>query len=127
MDFRSCGDCGACCEGALMGTAFGNPFGMGKPCVFRLNGSCVIHETRPQSCRNYQCAWTQHLFPEWMKPNSCGVMISVEHDTNGKQFLKVIELRPNISYEVYREIEYFCNANNTYYVRNEHNESVGQS
>jgi Fe-S-cluster containining protein len=126
MNFRSCGDCGACCEGALVGNVYGNLFGMRKPCVFRLNNSCAIHKTRPQSCRNYQCAWAQYLFPEWMKPNLCGVMISVEHDTSGKQFLKVIELRHNISYEVYKEIQDFCDKNNTYYVRMEYNESVRQ-
>lgn len=127
INFRPCGDCGACCEGHLIGKAYGNPFGLGKPCVFHINNKCGIHKTRPSSCRSYQCAWTQHLFPEWMNPNLCGVIISVENEESGKQFLRVIEIKPHISYKVYEQIENFCSSNNTYYVGVEYDESVEQS
>jgi Fe-S-cluster containining protein len=118
MNFRPCGDCNACCEGNLVGNAYGNRFGHGKPCVFLVNKTCSIHKTRPVSCQKYQCAWSQHLFSEWMKPTNSGVMISVETNfENNKQFLKVIELKPNIRFEVYQEIENFCRTNNTHYVK----------
>jgi hypothetical protein len=51
-----------------------------------------------------------------MKPNLCGVMISVEWDSE-KQFLRVIEMKEAIDYKVYAEIEKFCKENNTYYVK----------
>ena len=121
MNFRPCGDCNACCEGTLLGVSHGNRFGDGKTCVFLVNKSCSIHITRPNACKNYQCAWSQKLFPEWMQPNACGVMISVETADN-HQFLKVIELKPLIEYRVYQEIENFCKTNNTYYVKVAYNE-----
>lgn len=53
-----------------------------------------------------------------MKPNLCGVLISVEiNKEQGQQFLRVIELKETVEYSVYAEIEKFCNENNTYYVK----------
>jgi tetratricopeptide (TPR) repeat protein len=114
MDFRECGDCNACCTGALVGNARGHQFGNGKPCIYLVEEKCSIYEDRPEACRNYQCAWSQHLFPEWMKPNLSGVLISVETE-NGSQYLKVVELRNNIEENVYNEINRFCRENGTYY------------
>lgn len=123
MMFRPCGDCNACCEGTLRGVSHGNRFGDGKPCVFLVHKRCAIHDTRPQACTNYQCAWSQHLFPEWMRPDSCGVMISVETGAQG-QFLKVIELSSCVAYEVYEQIDRFCQENHTYYVKVTHDEKT---
>ena len=115
-EFRPCDECTACCDGWLIGKVNGHPFGHGKPCQFLINKICTIYKDRPSMCRNYQCAWTQHLFPEWMKPNKCGVLISVETKED-HQFLRVIEMKPVIDYAVYAEIEKFCSENNTYYVK----------
>lgn len=118
IDFRPCGDCTACCDGFLIGEAKGKPFGDGKPCEFLISKKCTIYSDRPQMCRNYQCAWTQFVLPEWMKPNLCGVMVSVEYDKEtGKQFLKVIEMREEIEYNVYSTIETFTKNNGTYWIR----------
>lgn len=125
-DFRPCGDCTACCSGFLVGNSYGNKFGMGKPCVFLVNKICSIYKDRPQSCHNYQCAWTQGILPEWMKPNECGVMVSVEINREKQmQFLKVIELKELVSFEVYKEIEKFCEENNTYYVKVPYEQTTG--
>lgn len=118
MNFRPCGDCTACCDGFLVGNSYGNKFGNGKACVFLVERKCKIYEDRPQSCHNYQCAWTQGILSEWMKPNECGVMVSVEVDQEQqKQFLRVIEIRDTVEYNIYSEIEKFCEQNNTYYVK----------
>lgn len=118
MTFRECGDCTACCDGWLIGNSYGNRFGNGKSCVFLVKKLCTIYKDRPQSCCDFQCAWTQNLFPEWMKPNQCGVMISVEWDKSRNiQFLRIIEMREVVDYIVYSEIEKFCNENNTYYIK----------
>ena len=114
MNFRECGDCTACCNGTLIGEANGHKFGYGKPCIYLSQQGCSIYEDRPESCKKYQCAWTQHLFPEWMQPNKCGAMISVEQE-NGMQFLKVTELWSNVDEAVYEEINRFCKENSTYY------------
>jgi hypothetical protein len=118
MNFRACGNCTACCDGHVIGNSHGNKFGFHKPCVFLVNKLCSIYKDRPSSCHNFQCAWTQKLFPEWMKPSECGVLISVEiNKENGKQFLRIVEMKEVIEYDVYREIQKFCSENDTYYVK----------
>ena len=118
MNFRECGDCTACCDGHIIGNSHGNIFGYHKPCIFLVHKKCSIYTDRPHSCHNFQCGWTQNLLPEWMKPNVCGILVSVEiNKTDNTQFLKVIEMRETIEYSVYVEIEKFCSENNTYYVK----------
>jgi len=116
ISFRPCGDCTACCDGNIIGTSYGNKFGNHKACVFLVRKQCTIYPDRPSCCSSYQCAWTQNILPEWMKPNKCGVLVSVE-TKDDKQFLKVIEMKDAIEYSVYAEISSFCKENNTYYVK----------
>lgn len=116
INFRPCGDCSACCEGHLIGNAWGNRFGAGKKCIFLVQRECAIYKDRPKTCQKYQCMWSQNIFPEWMKPNKCGIMVSAEWK-DGKQFLKAIEILPNVDYNVYAELEKFCKQNNTYCIK----------
>lgn len=83
---------------------------------------CSIYETRPKSCQKFQCAWTQNLFSDSMKPTISNVLISIETDSAGKKFLKVIEMAETIGFEVYYEINEFCQTNDTYYVKVPFNE-----
>lgn len=106
VKFRPCGDCAACCEGHLIGTAHGNKYGNHKPCVFLVSGLCSIYQQRPTSCHNYQCAWSQHLLPQKMRPDQCGVLVSVETNAEtGQQYLKAIEIRESVDYQVHRELK----------------------
>lgn len=118
MTFRECGDCHACCDGYLTFKVYGNSFGNGKECFFLVNNACSIYNDRPKTCSYYQCAWSQKLLPEWMKPNKCNVMVSVEVDTNQQQFLRVIEMNEFIDEKVYDEIKKFVDQNNSYFVKN---------
>lgn len=113
--FRDCGDCYACCDGYMIHKVYGNQFGNGKKCCFLVDKSCTIYKDRPHSCSYYQCAWSQQLLPEWMKPNECNVIVSVEVDSKGVQFLKVIEMKEQINPEVYEEIKKFVQEQNTYF------------
>jgi hypothetical protein len=88
--FRSCGDCTACCSW-LVGDAFGWEFGCGKSCKFLEEGKCGVHKARPEVCRNYQCAWSQSLLPEEMRPDKYNILISVENNHMG-QYLKVLPI-----------------------------------
>jgi Fe-S-cluster containining protein len=88
--FRPCGDCTACCSW-LSAKIFGWEIGNGKSCKFLECNGCGVHKARPEVCRNYQCAWTQHLLPEEMRPDKCDVIVSVENDENG-QHLKVFPI-----------------------------------
>jgi Fe-S-cluster containining protein len=86
--FRECGECTACCSW-LVGDAFGWKFGCSQSCRFLEEGGCGVHKARPEVCRNYQCAWSQHLLPEEMRPDKCNVLVSVEQNENG-QYLKAV-------------------------------------
>jgi len=114
MQPRPCGECTACCDGQLLGSAHGNPFGHNNPCVFLVKKVCEIYPHRPTCCVNYQCAWSQHLLPEHMRPDQSGVMVSVER--NGQtQFLKVIELKPDVTWETLHMIDQAARKLNTYW------------
>lgn len=114
MNFRNCCECTVCCSGALIGEIFGSQMGLGKKCIFLVQEKCTVYSIRPPVCRNYQCAWTQNILPEWMRPDKCGVLVSVENGKD-KQYLKIIELTDCISPEVYDIIETFVKEHDTYY------------
>ena len=75
----------------MIGDAFGWKFGAGKTCKFLECNGCGVHKARPESCRDYQCAWSQYLLPEEMRPDKCGFLVSVENNQNG-QYLKVLSI-----------------------------------
>ena len=106
---RDCGDCQAWCQGWLNGDAFGCAFGGGKPCVF-LIGGCSVYGFRPEVCQSFYCGWSQGLLPEWMRPDLCKVLVSVERWSKG-QYLRCIGMGKDISEESKREIEKFCDLN----------------
>ena len=78
-------------------------------------GGCSIHETRPEACKRYQCAWSQDLFPDWMKPTESGVLVSIEVDDHKQQFLKVVLLREQISDDVPLFLNDWTTKRGTYY------------
>jgi hypothetical protein len=84
---RPCGECTACCTW-LHGDAYGHEFGNGTSCKFLCEG-CSIHKVRPSACVNYQCGWSQYLIDEELRPDKCGIIISVENNQEG-QYLKAI-------------------------------------
>ena len=114
--FKECGTCTVCCNGWLISNSYGNLFGNKKPCVFLCDNICSIYTTRPQTCIKYQCAWSQGLFPEWMKPTESNVLISVENDKEKGQFLKVIEVDVKISNKVLNFLQEWVKQNNTFFV-----------
>jgi hypothetical protein len=115
IEDRQCGECTVCCSGQLVGHAYGNKFGP-NPCVFLVEQKCAIYETRPQTCRNYQCAWLQGLLPEWMKPSKCNVLVSVEFDQDRKQFLKVMpKEQQDLTSQIIEHLDEWTKENNTYY------------
>jgi hypothetical protein len=110
---RSCETCTECCRW-LIGNSYGHTFGCGKSCAFKTKSGCSIYNIRPDTCQNYKCAWLQGLFPEWMKPNICNVLISVE-DWKGFKYIKALEINDQvITQEVKHEILKFCSLNNCY-------------
>lgn len=68
---KTCGDCTACCSGALHGEAYGHKFFKGRPCFFVTTKGCSIYESRPEEpCQNFRCGYlSENFFPEWMRPD----------------------------------------------------------
>lgn len=124
-EFRPCGDCTACCSGQLVSNSYGNQFGRGHRCIFLVEEKCTVYETRPQVCRNYQCAWSQNLLDHDMRPDQSGIMVSVETDKNKKQYFKAMDLIKTVPYETYIKLDRAAKKFNTYWIRvpyqDEHN------
>lgn len=70
---RSCENCTACCILCYVPEL---DKGEGKKCEHCDKG-CAIYESRPESCRKYDCAWKKGELPDYMRPDKCGVMIEV--------------------------------------------------
>ena len=92
---RECGECTACCTW-LQGSAYGHDFGRGNSCKFLCESGCSIHKVRPKMCEQYFCAWAQELLPEEMRPDKCGVLVSVENGNIG-QYLRIISTDQEIN------------------------------
>lgn len=50
----------------------------GRPCFYLADGKCTDYESRPGTCKAYNCAWKseQDVFPAWMRPDLAGVIVS---------------------------------------------------
>jgi len=115
-DFRDCGSCVECCKNLYIEDVYGHSVTPGNPCFFLCKERrCTIHENRPQTCRNFQCAWSQHLLPEWMKPDQSNVLVSVENwgDCKQYQMLRVISINEGYDVRTFAWILDFCLNNNT--------------
>lgn len=85
---RECGECTACCEGWLSGTAHGSRFYPNSPCHY-LDGcnGCSIYKDRPEICQQFECLWKQtNQIPGWLKPSRCGAILYQRsyYDKDGK-------------------------------------------
>lgn len=115
-EFRPCGDCTGCCQGILAVNVHGNLAQGRRPCYFLVDNKCTIYNERPNVCRKYQCAWSQGILDEDMRPDKCGIMVSVADAEDGSQYLRVVELWPNVPYETYQKLNECAKALNTVWV-----------
>ena len=102
-NFRPCGECDACCVWPT-GNVYGHEFGCGKSCKFLSDSKenkCSIYNERPDFCKSFQCAWSQHLIPEEMRPDKCNVLVTV--DISGK-FLRVFPINNK---EINSEVKHY--------------------
>jgi len=87
---NECGDCTECCKGVL-GFADTSTDGIivtsgvgiieNQSCI-KYNGECTIYETRPQTCRNFNCLYIRDDLAEWLKPNKCGFIMYYSKELN---------------------------------------------
>lgn len=71
--YRPCGSCTLCCTIARVPE-------LEKPenvlCTHCKSG-CSIYTERPQTCQDFQCAWSQGAFSEDMRPDKVGFMVEI--------------------------------------------------
>lgn len=109
---RPCGECTKCCE-ILYGNTYGHEFGNGVPCKFLGECGCNIYKVRPEFCIKYYCAWSQELLPEEMRPDKCGVLVSVENK-EGSQYLRVMSVnKDEINKNILSYLKEWSNYMNT--------------
>ena len=116
IDFRDCGSCNACCKWLYVEDVLGYQIGPGKPCFYLCEEkNCTIHEQRPEVCRKYQCAWSQRVLPEWMKPDKCNAIVNVERwgKNNEYQLLRIMEMGQRYDVRILSWIINFCQKTNT--------------
>lgn len=124
-DFRPCGNCNACCTGKLKGVAYGNLFDPNRKCVFLVEEKCSIYKTRPSLCREYQCAWSENLLYEEMRPDLCGVIVTHKKFEN-KEFLEVVELWDHVPFDTYNKINQISKEKNIPWLKANINNEVGR-
>lgn len=110
---RQCGECNMCCKW-LFYSINGHVKYPGKPC-FYLADKCTVHDIRPQSCRDYHCAYMQGILPEWMKPSRSNVLVNIEPWGANKEYkmLKAIECGQKLDVEILSWLIEFSRATDT--------------
>ena len=79
---RECGDCTVCCTVPTIDQP-GIQKPAGATCRYCAHG-CLIHDTRPEVCRRYFCAWRQMvIFSDDWRPDRSGVFSELETDVPG--------------------------------------------
>lgn len=72
---RACGECRACCTTCAV-NELDKP--LNTPCVHLVPAGCGIYESRPQSCRTYDCAWLQGYLRDADRPDLTGIVWTFE-------------------------------------------------
>ena len=70
---RDCGSCTLCCTLTYVPELKKPERVTCENCA----ANCTIYETRPQSCRQYECAWLAGHMSEDMRPDKAGFLTEV--------------------------------------------------
>ncbi len=93
---RECGGCQACCE-AIGVDELGKD--AGERCKFQCGTGCREYESRPQSCRAYNCAWRLGFIDGLeRRPDKLGVVFDLREE-NGVGYFGVWEYKPGALHE----------------------------
>lgn len=94
-----CGECNACCSGALQVTILGHIVNKNNPCPMLCkdgsNGCSIYNDQpieRPQICKTYKCRFLRH--ESWgieLRPDKCGII--VDKPRGSVPFLRMIKVR----------------------------------
>ena len=92
--FRSCGECTACCTALAVDEIDKEEF---VKCEHDCGTHCGIYQTRPNSCRGYQCLWTamKEEVDNTFRPDNLGVILELQQSSIGPA-VTVREIVPEI-------------------------------
>ncbi len=74
---RNCHPCTACCGGWIRINEENISSSVGHPCPHLGEQGCNQYDSRPQICRDFQCAWISDTtnIPVWMRPDKAKVIV----------------------------------------------------
>lgn len=78
---RECGSCTLCCK-TMSVWEIEKPNGKWCPHV-RDHQSCAIYDTRPTSCRTFDCLWLRGIGTDAMRPDRSRVVLVEAEDEKG--------------------------------------------
>lgn len=129
MSSRKCGSCTKCCEGWLVGEAYGYKFFPQNPCFFlEINNGCIIYDTRPDDpCKSFNCLWIKNeQTPVWMYPktNKC---IPIESNIAGIPYINLVPSDEDINDETINWWIEWCKTNNKnlFWIKNKQKNAIG--
>lgn len=74
-----CGECTLCCD--LFPVAWLNKPAL-EVCKHVCESGCAVHETKPQECSGFDCAYAQHeVAPIELRPDHCNVVFEKINNT----------------------------------------------
>lgn len=80
---RDCDGCTACCKSVALPELNKKT---NESCK-HISGGCGIYETRPESCRSFQCAWLSEMTgfkDKSMRPDRCGTVAAAGPTDHGR-------------------------------------------
>lgn len=114
---RTCGGCTKCCHWLIAEIKLPGEFPIllqpGNPCPYVGDSGCTVYKDRPDvPCKSYKCEWLKNnSFPDWMRPDKCGSIVSHKVHPDGTKFYEVVEAGEKLRVEVLSWLVLFCKAN----------------
>lgn len=96
---RQCLPCTACCDGWLYAEINEHIVKPGHACPHSLKQGCGIYADRPHNpCRTFLCSWVVagSPFPDWMRPDLCGAIVSLSMPWEGELVISAIPVGAEI-------------------------------
>ena len=85
---RTCGDCKVCCNSLSVPDMEPTPKEAHVDCVHLTEKGCGTYETRPQSCKDFYCAWLigHPSLTGAMRPDRFGIVVWVAQTVHGESY-----------------------------------------
>lgn len=71
---KDCGECAVCCKFLEIPCLQKKADEWCLHCKPGTYHACSIYEDRPEDCINFHCFWRAESWPDWLRPDKCGVL-----------------------------------------------------